>query len=292
MMHYLTWPFRTCVVAISVLILLIGGTALSRANTGAPILLVVNDSSANKFGRYVGEILRAEGLNAFEVLQLSSLTATDLTNHDLTILAETTLNSSQATLFSNYVNSGGRLLALRPDGQIASLFGLGAGAGSLSNGYVKINTSAVINGEMPGQGLTSATLQIHGPADQYTTVGGSVTLAQLYSSASTATVYPAVVSNATGRAIAFTYDLAQNVVYTRQGNPANGDVDTDGDGMVRTIDLFQTSGGERRGSIGTRSRCHRRMSSSGCLPGWSSRWWGRCGPCRSCGTSPIQPRRC
>ena len=30
---------------------------------------------------------------------------------------------------------------------------------------------------------------------------------------------------------------------TRQGNPANANLDTDGDGVLRTIDLFQSSGG-------------------------------------------------
>ena len=58
---------------------------------------------------------------------------------------------------------------MRPDAQIASLFGLTGSAGTLTNGYLKIQTSAVFNGAAPGSGLTSATLQIHGDADRYTT---------------------------------------------------------------------------------------------------------------------------
>ncbi len=209
----------------------------------APILLVVNDSAANKFGRYLGEILRAEGLNEFEVVTLSAMTLTELNKHDLTILAETTLSAGEATTLNNYVNGGGRLIAMRPDSQIKALFDLGASAGALTDGYLKIDNTATINGTAPGSGLSIQTLQIHGDTDRYSTLAGAITVAQLYSDASTVTAYPAVVSDDTGRAVAFTYDLAKNVVYTRQANPANADVDTDGDAVLRTIDLFQLSGG-------------------------------------------------
>ncbi len=220
------------------------------ANT--PILLVVNGAySANLFGAYLGEILRAEGLNAFDVKDISTVAAADLTSHDVTILAETTLTAAQATLFTNYVNGGGRMLAMRPDAQIANLFGLSASAGSLNNGYLKIDPTVILNASAPGQGLPTATLQIHGVANQYSVQAGTAILAQLYSNATTATAYPAVVGASNGRAVAFTYDLARNVVYMRQGNPANATYvnpttgitgDVDGDGVFRTIDLFQTVG--------------------------------------------------
>src|SRR6476620_11289027 len=54
-----------------------------------PILIVVNDSGSAKFGRYLGEILRAEGLNSYEIINIASLNPADLTNHNLTILAYT-----------------------------------------------------------------------------------------------------------------------------------------------------------------------------------------------------------
>ncbi|HXV97743.1 MAG TPA: hypothetical protein VEC93_04905, partial [Anaerolineae bacterium] len=144
---------------------------------------------------------------------------------------------------TNYVNAGGRLLAMRPDSQIKGLFGLGGSAGLLNSGYLRIDTNVALNDAIPGQDLTNATLQIHGDADRYSPVAGAVALAQLYSNATTSTIYPAVISAASGRAVAFTYDLAQNVVYTRQGNPANANVDTDGDGVLRTVDLFLATGG-------------------------------------------------
>jgi hypothetical protein len=205
----------------------------------------VNSSASNKFGAYLGEILRAEGLNAYDQIELNSLTAPQLAQYDVAILAQTPLTSGQASLLSAYVTGGGALIAMRPDAQIAGLFGLGASAGTLSNGYLKIQNSATFNGTAPGYGLTSATLQIHGDTDRYSLLGGAVMLAQLYSTATTSTSYPAVVGAdcGSGEAVAFTYDLASNVVYTRQGNPANADLDIDGDGARRTTDLFQTVGG-------------------------------------------------
>ena len=90
------------------------------------ILVVVNSSGSLPFGAYLGEILHAEGLNSYDLIELSSLTSTALSQHDLTILGETALTSGQATLLQTYVNGGGRLIAMRPDSQIRSLFGLGA----------------------------------------------------------------------------------------------------------------------------------------------------------------------
>ena len=142
-------------------------------------------------------------------------------------------------MFSTYVSGGGRLLALHPDAQIAALFGLTAVGTSQTDGYLKID------GTKPaGQGLPTSVLQIHGATDRYN-LNGATTIATLYSNATTATAYPAVVtaSFGAGQTAAFTYDLTKNVIYTRQGNPANANVDTDSDGVLRTIDLFQTSGG-------------------------------------------------
>ncbi|MEZ4670591.1 MAG: hypothetical protein R3E39_22005 [Anaerolineae bacterium] len=210
--------------------------------TNPPILVVVNSAATNKFGRYLGEILKAEGVSSFDIVELSSVTLTSMQSRSLVILAETTLSGAQATMFSSYVSGGGNLIAMRPTSQLASLFGLGTLATTGNNGYLQINSGASINGYAPGSGLVTQTLQIHGVTDLWNLSGG-VSLAQYYSNATTSTVYPAVVSNATGSAIAFTYDLPTNVILTRQGNPGNANLDTDGDNVLRTIDLFQTSGG-------------------------------------------------
>jgi hypothetical protein len=205
-----------------------------QAASTAPILLVVNSSyGANPFGRYLGEILRAEGLNAFDIVELSALTAADLSTHSVTILAETTLTSGQASLFNNHVNGGGTLVAMRPDAQIKDLFDLGSSAGTLADGYLKFESHTATSG------LTTNFMQIHGTTSRYN-LGAATMLARLYSNKSTSTSYPAVALSADGRAAAFMYDLARNVIYTRQGNPALADTDGDGDTIIRTVDLFMS----------------------------------------------------
>jgi len=212
------------------------------AQAGAtPILVVYNDTTQYKFGRYLGEILRAEGLNSFDLVNLSSITSVStLTPYKVVVLAETPLSAAQAGYFTSYVGGGGYLIAMRPDAQIKNLFGLNTASGTQTDGYLKMS------GTGPSQGLNTSTLQIHGTTDRYSTSAGAIILAQLYSNATTATAFPAVVSDSTGRGVAFLYDLARNIVYTRQGNPANANpnlIDIDGDNVLRTIDLFQTSGG-------------------------------------------------
>ena len=53
---------------------------------GGPILVIT--SSSNPFGRYYAEILLAEGLNAFDVIDVADLTQAELDAHDVAILAE------------------------------------------------------------------------------------------------------------------------------------------------------------------------------------------------------------
>ncbi|MGQ9887962.1 MAG: hypothetical protein ACUVSX_05665 [Aggregatilineales bacterium] len=132
---------------------------------------------------------------------------------------------------------------MRPDAQIAGLFGLGAVVGTQERAYLSIFNSAVVNGEAPGQGITGQTIQYHGAAGLHNTLGGAVVVAELYSSATTPTGFPAVVATSDGRAAAFTYDLARSVVLMRQGNPANANVDVDGDGLFRTRDLYLSTDG-------------------------------------------------
>src|SRR5215467_10581054 len=157
-------------------------------STPAPILIVTNSSASNPFDTYLPEILRAEGLNQFAVKDLSTVQATDLSNATVVILAETPLTATQANLFSNYVAGGGRLVAMKPDNQLAPVLGLTAAGSTTTEGYFAINTAISF-----ADGFPTATLPFHGQAVNYTTVNGATTLATLFSTSTTATPYPAVI---------------------------------------------------------------------------------------------------
>lgn len=201
---------------------------------GGPILVIVNGASA--FGRYYGEILRAEGFNAFSIADISSVSATTLAAYDVVILAEMALTDAQVTMLSGWVTGGGNLIAMRPDKRLTGLLGLTDATGTLSNAYLLVNTSAA-----PGAGIVSQSMQYHSAADLYT-LNGATSLATLYSDATTPASGPAVtlhgVGSNGGQAAAFTYDLARSVIYTRQGNPAWAGQERDGVSPIRSDDLF------------------------------------------------------
>jgi hypothetical protein len=223
LLNAVTWSFSTAAAVTS-----------PTQGAGGPIVVIT--SAANPFTGYYAEILRAEGLNEFNVIDLSQVTSTVLGGYDVALLGEQALTTAQVQMFSDWVTAGGNLIAMRPDKKLATLLGLTTLSPTLSNTYLKIDTT-----KAPGTGLVSQTIQFHGTADEYD-LAGATAAATLYSDATTVTDFPAVTVNAVGanggHAAAFTYDLAKSVIYTRQGNPAWAAQERDGVVPIRPDDLF------------------------------------------------------
>jgi hypothetical protein len=200
-----------------------------------PQVLLVH-SPANPFGLYLGEILRAEGINEFTSIDLALVSPALLANFDVVVLGETPLTAAQASMLTSWVAAGGNLIAMRPDGQLAGLLGLASAGEALANAYLDVDDSTP-----PGTGITGETIQFHGSADRYT-LNGATAVATLYSDATTPTTSPAVtlrsVGGSGGQAAAFTYDLARSVVLTRQGNPAWAGQERDNVPGIRPNDMF------------------------------------------------------
>ncbi|HLA60129.1 MAG TPA: DUF4082 domain-containing protein [Puia sp.] len=211
-------------------------TAIPANGPGGPILLI--SSGSNAFSRYPVEILRAEGWNAFNALDISAVTTTEINKYDVVIVGDITLTAAQVTLLTNWVTAGGTLVALHPDSKLSALLGITSAGGTMADKYLLVNTASA-----PGLGIVNQTIQYHGTANLYNVNAGTNIVATLYSDATTATIYPAVTSRNVGtlggQAIAFTYDLAKSVVYTRQGNPAWAGENRDGqDAVIRSDNLF------------------------------------------------------
>ena len=229
---------RLLLVTLALLWCLAGMAPMARAagdpaqGPGGPILVVTSGSAS--FGKYYAEILRTEGLNAFAVADISTLTPGTLAAYDMVVLAKMPLTAAQVTVLTNWVSGGGNLIAMAPDAQLAGLLGITAVGSSISNGYLLVDTST-----SPGNGIVNQTIQFHGAADLYN-LNGATRLATLYSNASTPTANPAVTlrSFGSGRAAAFTYDLAASIVQTRQGNPAWAAQERDGFAPIRSNDKF------------------------------------------------------
>ena len=117
---------------------------------GGPILVV--SSAVHPFSEYYVEILRNEGLNAFDAVDITSLTPATLAAHDVVVLGEIPIDASQAAMLAAWVDDGGNLIAMRPDPDLASLVGVTDTGADLAEGYLQIDTAA----GTPGAGLVGA----------------------------------------------------------------------------------------------------------------------------------------
>lgn len=237
-------PRRTLVLVGSAAVALIVVLAVvfsvlgpgNRSNNGRPMLLIT--SAADPFSSYYAEILRAEGFSSFETVDLTQLSGATLDKASVAILPALEVTQPQADSIGEWVAKGGDLVAIRPDAKLAGTFGLTPATGTQSDGYLRVDTTLP-----PGQGITTETIQFHGAADRYEVHDETRAIAALYSSATKQTSYPAVtlreVPDATGRAVAFTYDLARSIVLSRQGNPAWAGKERDGRAPIRPNELFE-----------------------------------------------------
>src|SRR4051812_48532625 len=197
------------------------------AAPGGPIL-VVTPGSSDELRNYVPEIMRGEGLNDFAAASVNSLSPALLSGYDVVVLSRTPLSDAQAAMLSNWVSAGGNLIAMRPDTRLAGLLGISPVGGTSDDANLTVDTSRA-----PGAGITSTSLQYHGPADRYA-LAGATSVANLSSGGPAVTLR----SVGAGHAAAFTYDLSRSVVETRQGNPAWAGTERDGAAVIRSDDMF------------------------------------------------------
>lgn len=228
------------VYLLLILTVLLNKSCSSDTNHDYPPILVL--ASDQDFGTYTNQILKAEGFNEFVSDSLSDrkVKINYLKRFSIIILGETVVTQSQTKMLSDYVNSGGNLIAFRPDKQLYDIFGISHTEDTVREGYIKINSL-----NETGIGLVAETIQFHGLSDVCKLNGGQE-IARLYFNETDSSAFPAVVMNkyGKGKATAFTYNLPESIVYTRQGNPEWAGEERDKvDGPTAT-DLFYPVNGE------------------------------------------------
>lgn len=199
-----------------------------------PILLVQNDSGENPFGSYLGEILRAEGINSFSVVKLSELDFDSLREYDVVVFTDGPLSQAQVDGVSSYVFKGGRLVVMNPDPALLPMLGLKDQREISKQAYIVTEHSHPL-----ASGIATVSLQYHGSARNYL-LDGAQTIAWLCDKDGKAKDHPAVSINpyGDGWACAWMYDLTKSVVLTRQGNPEWADQERDGFSDIRPSDMF------------------------------------------------------
>lgn len=203
------------------------------AGNPRPILVLATDMN---FGSYTCEMLKTEGFNEFEIdsLEGRKITPAYIRNFDVIILSCMALTTTEKEMFEGYVKNGGNLIAFRPDKKLCDVFGISPAGGTIPGGYIAISPGGSI-----GKGMITTSLQLHSEADEYN-LQGAEKIASLYQDAVTETKYPAVVIHHYGRgyAMAFLYNLPENIIYTRQGNYRYAAREMDGVKGIRARDMF------------------------------------------------------
>lgn len=216
------------------------------ANAAAPILVLSDDVAANPFGDYLAEILRGEGLLAFDHLDRADWSAApnaaaQLNGYSAVVMAEMSTTLAEQQMLRDYVQAGGVLIGARPDIGLSDVLGIEFAGNRPERLHQYFGVDP---GSTPGLGITQGPLQYHGIAANYN-LQGATSLATLYANSGVLSSYPAATTHSygQGKAIALAFDPAKSVVLTRQGNPEWQN--TEGDGIVqyRPHDMFARTDG-------------------------------------------------
>ena len=204
---------------------------------GSGPVLVVTDPTNPFTDDYCNAVLKTEGLPECAATDAANLTSSfSLSGYRTIVMADgAPLTGSQISQITTWVQNGGTFVAMRPNDNLDSLLGIGPRAqSSLFDAYFQVNPAAF-------PGIETQTMQYHGAADEHT-LAGAQSLATLFSTSTASAGLPAVTSNAvgSGKAIAYMFDVAKSVVYTRDGNPglANQVTVSTSDGLPRISDRF------------------------------------------------------
>jgi len=177
------------------------------------ILFVRSGQPENVYGRFALEILRSEGLNGFEVVDLDTEPFPVLAEGDLAVLTRCFLRKAEMELLHQGVTAGARVVCIQPSWGLADRFGLKSRKQVLNPGWVRIGQG------FPGAGCP---IQTHRPIALYEAQDGVwARLAEAVDTEWKTGYGPAAVRGSVGQGevVFFFYDLPAAVAAIRFGNP-------------------------------------------------------------------------
>jgi hypothetical protein len=187
-----------------------------------PILVITDSRAKNCLSGYISEILDTEGIVCRDTVDLAKRPLEEglLAGRDIVILADVGPDAKVQGMLTEYVASGGNLIASRPPLEMLKVFGLKPGAGVVklfAEGYVTFDLNSSL-----AAGLQAESLQFHGEAN-LCEPGGAQILGFIAGKLGVRTHYPAITVHeyGKGRAAAFAFDLAASTVLFHQGTPLN-----------------------------------------------------------------------
>ena len=202
------------------------------------LVLVQSAQRQSAYGRYAGEILRAEGLNWYQIEEMGGQDLAYLASFGLVILTHCFARPDEIAALLEFVHLGGRLVVFRPSVRLGQALGLYPRFVAQKEGYVRIEAS-----HPAGKGLCSQSFQFHGMADHWGMPEGTplTAAAWLQSERDAPSTTPALIVGpwGDGQVAIFAYDLAATVALLRQGDPALANALSSGkDGLYRPSEHF------------------------------------------------------
>ncbi|GAB2680454.1 polysaccharide deacetylase family protein [Kribbella swartbergensis] len=168
------------------------------------------------FGRYLGEILRAEGLVNHTLIDVGAGLPEDFAAYDAVVVTRMRLAKTQIETLVEYAAGGGRLLLVRPTYLFAVKLGLRPASSMVSPAYVR-----PLDGNPIGTGVPHEPIETHVPADCYALPTEAKVVANLQLDSLTPSSFPGIfhLPYGSGQVVVFAYDLAKAVSLIRQGDP-------------------------------------------------------------------------
>ncbi len=206
----------------------------------SPILILVRSQQPeNMFGRYTGEMLKLEGINDFEIVDMDTTEDWLAGNPAVVILTRARMRIREQDQLFSYVKDGGRLIVFRPSYRFADPLGLNSRYSTTLKAYLLPDADHPVS-----RGLPQEPIQCHWPTERFgfgRLAGGAEIIAHDYADANSPTGYPAIIKFALGQgqiALCF-YDPPATVARIRFGNPELASLSTRGVRFYpRAQDLF------------------------------------------------------
>jgi len=159
----------------------------------SPILLLVRSGQPeNIFGSYTGEMLKLEGINDFDLVDMDTTEDWLATEPSVVILTRCRLRLREQEQLLSYVKDGGRLIVFRPSCRLCESLGLTATFSATLDAYLLPDADHPVS-----RGLPHESIQCHWPTERYglgSLPGGAEVIAYDYEDVTTPTGYSSIVS--------------------------------------------------------------------------------------------------
>ncbi len=202
-------------------------------------VIIRSKQPTNRYGRYVGEMLKSEGISDFQITDIDIGLSLPILGSDIVLLTRSHLRRSETAWLLEYARAGGVLAAFQPPWRFCEELGL------VHRKLTTFPAYLLPSADHPAtRGLPQESIQTHLPIEMYdcsAAVGEVTALAFACAAGADTPLHPAAVAMpvGAGTVVVFFYDPPAAVARIRFGDPDLADISTASmRGDPRSTDLF------------------------------------------------------